>query len=906
MLEVRLLGPLEVRDRERTIPLPRQKQRALLAALVLRRGQVVSQDRLVEELWGKEAPRAALQALHNYVSQLRKALGPDVLLTRPPGYVVELEPEQVDVERFERLVADAQACALREREAKLREALELFRGPPLADLTFEPFAQAEVPRLEELEVAAREALVDARLELGGHAEVVSELEALVVRHPYRERLHGQLMLALYRSGRQAEALAAYQQARRALVAELGIEPGDALHGLERAILRQDPSLRPPAREKPAGEAPEPPQAPAPRPSRKTVTVLVSGLVSASTLAEELDPEALRRLHDRYSVVARAAAERHGGSVERATGQAVTAVFGVPLVHEDDALRALRAAVDLRDELAASDSAGRRLDTRIGVSTGEVLVDGEALTTGGAVSLAERLAREARPGEIILGEQTRRLVQEVASVEEVRLHEPPDDRAPLAFRLVELAADSYDRVLRLDSPLVGRERQVGLLSSAFENVVADRACHLFTVLGPAGVGKSRLVREFLERLGEGAAVLQGRCLPYGEGITFWPLIEALRQAAASFGAEAEAVLELAGGTGPAEETFAAARRLFESLARLRPLVVVFDDLHWAEPTFLDLVEELAQWSREAPVLVLCLARPELHDLRPAWGGGKPNASSVTLEPLTNEECERLVDNLLGDSRLVEPVRAYVVGAADGNPLVVEELLAMLVDRDVLRLEGGHWTSTQMPAIGIPPSVHALLASRIDRLPDAERLVIELASVEGKRFDRVSVVELADDELRPHVDTLLAALVHREFVRPLPDGDDTFSFRHQLVRDAAYASIPKQARAELHERYAAWLEHRSGRRTGEIEEILGYHLEQASGLRAELGPLDEHGQTLARSAAARLESAGRRALARADERAATKLFRRAVELLPAEAPERLALMHELQALVRRRAPVVRPTD
>jgi len=749
MLEIRLLGPLEIRDGSRSFAVPRLKPRALLAVLALSAGRVVSKDRLVDDLWGEDAPKTARHALENYVSDLRKLLGGDVLSTHAPGYVLRLDADQVDTLRFERLV----------RESRAHEAVALLRGRPLEDVAEAPFAAVEIARLEELEIAAREDLFAA--EPLGPASV-TELEQLIARHPYRERLRGLLMLALYRSGRQADALAAYRAARTTLADDLGIEPGDELQELERAILRQDPALRVAAAAVP--EAPKQRRA-----GRKTVTVAFIELA-----LDRVDPEALQPALDE----ARAIAERHGGTLRRHGGGSISCVFGVPTVHEDDALRAVRAAVELRDLLT-------ELEPRTGISTGEVYVDTEQSVTGEPLSRAEQLARTAAPGEILVAPETLRLVGDAASAE--------------GARLVELNADT-GRALRLDSPLVGRERQLRALQSAFANAVADRTCHLFTVLGPAGVGKSRLLAELTAGLGGDATVLRGRCLPYGEGVTYWPLREA-------------------GIEGEPE----AARGAFETLARSKPLVVCFDDLHWAEPAFLDLVEDVAE-SRGGSMLLVCLARPELLDVRPGWGGGRVNVSSVLLEPLSDEESGRLIDNLLGPSDLPEIVRDWIVSTAEGNPLFVEEMLASLVDQEVLRPHAEGWTTVEMPALAIPPSVQALIAARIDRLPDDERTVLELASIGGTRFHLEAVAELAPEG--HDVERQLAALVRKELLRPR-ESKHSFAFRHQLVRDAAYDSMPKQLRADLHERLAEWLRPREG------DEIAAYHLEQAGGLRRELG-------------------------------------------------------------------------
>jgi DNA-binding SARP family transcriptional activator len=785
VLEFLLLGPVEVRDGDRVVEVPRKKQRTLLAILALDAGRVVSTDRLVDGLWGENPPKTAKHALESYVSELRKILGRDTIVTQPGGYLLDADPERVDVLRFERLVTEARAGDMAER---LRDALALKRGPALGDLAEEPFARTEAARIAELELGAREELVDAELEVGRHAEMVVVLEPLVAAHPYRERLRAQLMLALYRSGRQADALATYQDARRILVEELGIDPGEELQELQRAILRQDAALRAPRTAEP--ELAEPRSGA--RAGRKTVTILAAGLANADELADRLDPEPLRVVLDRYVDLGRKAVARHGGTWQPRGGEAVLAVFGVPVAHEDDALRAVRAAVELREGVSALNDGllpghGVFLELRAAVATGEVLVQPDAadLVTGRAVSLAERHERAARPGQILVGENTYRLVKEVVVAEQ--------ESDPDSYRLVELLPDGHRRALRLDSPIVGRRRQLAALASAFESAVSDRALHLFTVLGPAGVGKSRLVEEFLASLEDVADVRRGRCLPYGEGVEYRPLEEA----------------------GIVDDDIGA-------LARERPLVVALDDLQWADPKLLDLVERLAVSVRDARVVLVCSARPELLELRPAWGGGKPNATSILLEPLSEAESERLLDNLLGESDLPGPVRDYLVRTGEGNPLFVEELLAMLVERDILRREAGRWTTTEIPRIPIPPTVQALVAARIDRLPEGERTVLELASVEGKLFGLDVVADLAPAQLRDDVDAHLAALVRKELVRPRPDEPGGFAFRHQLMRDAAYASIPMSVRATLHERLARLL-----------DEDAEYHLSQAQRYRAELG-------------------------------------------------------------------------
>jgi len=817
VLEIRLLGPLEVRDDDVVIEVRRRKQRALLAALALRAGELATADRLIDDLWGERAPRTAKHALENYISDLRKVLGKNAIVTQANGYVLDLDPGRVDVVRFEQLVREAREHPPAARAATLRAALALARAEPLVDLEFEPFALAAAPRIRELELAAREELVDAEFELGHHADILPVLEGLVGAHPYRERLRGQLMLALYRSGRQVEALSAYRDARTMLVEELGIDPGDDLQELERAILRQDPSLRAPS-PGPPGVDPGPSRAESKgRPSRKTVTIVVAEVSNVSALADTLDPEPLRGVLDRYQSAARAAVESHGGSCGRLAGEAVQGVFGAPRTHEDDALRGVRAAHELRVAVGVVNDGllsehGVFLEVRTALATGEVLVtpDSSELATGRAVARAEALERGARPGQILLDESTYSVVRDVVEAEALAPEEA--HAVPGAYRLVALLPDTFGRTLRLDSPLVGRRRQLAALAGAFESAVADEALHLFTVLGAPGVGKSRLVRQFVESVEGVATVLEGQCLPYGESITYRPLVEALRDF----------------GVGK-DELASDARAILERVARERPLVVALDDLHWGDPSLLDVLESVAASSRGASILLVCSARPELLEDRPGWGGGLTNSSSVLLEPLSAAESERLMDNLLGESDLPDSIRDYIVDTSQGNPLFVEELLAMLVDRNVLQRESGRWTTTQVPAIQLPPTIQALIASRIDRLPEDERVVLEISSVAATTsFERGAVVNLAAEEIQADVEGLLAELVRKELVRPEPD-EERLAFRHQLIRDAAYASLPMQVRGDLHERLAGFYERRTPRTAADAE-LSEYHREQAEQYRA----------------------------------------------------------------------------
>jgi predicted ATPase/class 3 adenylate cyclase len=661
-----------------------------------------------------------------------------------------------------------------------------------------------------------------------------------------------------------------------------------------------------------------------RRARKTVTVVFADVTGSTALGETIDPESLQQVMGRYFAAMRAVLKRHGGTVEKFIGDAVVGVFGIPVVHEDDALRAVRAAGEMRDDLAALNvklerERGVTIAVRTGVNTGEVIAgdpgSGASFATGDATNVAARLEQAAQPGEILLGPDTYRLVRDAVEVEVTEPLTLKGKAEPFpAFRLLTIAPDAPGRLRRLDSPLVGRERERARLRQAFEHAVTDGACHLFTVLGAAGVGKSRLVEEFLRDVGDSALVVRGRCLPYGEGITFWPALELVKDAAAivdedspdearakislrvSQEPDAELVadrladlLGLGEAAGAAEETFWAVRRLLEALAVERPVVALLDDIHWAAPALLDLIEHVADWSRDASIVILCLARPELLDERPTWGGGKLHATTVLLEPLPDADCHQLMENLLGP--VEGAVGTRVVEVAEGNPLFVEELLAMLVEDGMLARQNGGWAATAaVDTLEVPATINTLLAARLDRLAADERHVIERASVIGKIFERGAVVELAPEPLRATVPTHLLALVRKEMIRPDRStlAEEAYRFRSILLRDAAYDALPKEVRAELHERFAVWLEQTAGERSAEYDEIVGYHLEQAVRLRQQLGGGND--VELGRRGAERLALAGRRARARGDDRAAANLLQRAAALLPSDDRSRGKLMSE----------------
>ena len=656
--------------------------------------------------------------------------------------------------------------------------------------------------------------------------------------------------------------------------------------------------------------------------RKVVTIVFADVTGSTALGERLDPEALRRVMGRYFDEMAAVIQRHGGTVEKFIGDAVMAVFGIPRLHEDDALRAVRAAIGMGEALATLNGDlermyGERLGMRIGVNTGEVVAGdptaGQRLVTGDPVNVSARLEQAAAPDEVLLGLPTYRLVRDAVDVEPV---EPltlkgKQERVP-AYRLLAVSAHTAGHERHLDSPMIGRTEELSVLEHALERAVTDRTPHLFTLMGSAGVGKSRLVQEFLTRNLNDATVLHGRCLSYGEGITFFPLADVVRQAARIVDTDApevarskldavvagapqgERVARLVAGLfgwaepGSTEDAFWAVRRLLEHLARDRPVVVVFDDIHWGEPTFLDLIDHLSDWTRDAAVLLLCIARPELLEVRPGWGGERSNATSILLDPLPGDEASRLVDNLLGRAEIPRPVRERILGAAEGNPLFVEEMLGMLIDDGLLRFEDGAWRSAaDLADVTVPPTIHLLLAARLDRLDAEERGTIERGSVEGQVFHVGAVATLSPATLRPRVSSLLLGLARKLLIRPDRAefaGDDAFRFRHLLIRDAAYQAMAKEQRADLHERFADWLARAASGRMTEYEEILAHHLEQAYRYRVELTSRDDRAIELGRRAGRHLFACAQRAGEREDLLAARGFLERCIELVP-EGPERL---------------------
>jgi class 3 adenylate cyclase/tetratricopeptide (TPR) repeat protein len=619
--------------------------------------------------------------------------------------------------------------------------------------------------------------------------------------------------------------------------------------------------------------------------RKLATVLFADLVGSTELVATADPEVVRsRVTGFFDLVAECLVA-HGGTVEKFAGDAVMAAFGVPVAHEDDAERAVRAALAIVD--AVHDLG---LEVRIGVESGEIVADDTDSTfaTGRAVNAAARLQQAAEPGEVLLGPVVRSLARDAVVTESLGPQSARGFAAGVeAWRALSVSEEVGRRVT-VSMPFVGRAEELELLHNTFGRAVRDRRVHLVTVFGEPGVGKSRLAREFSAGV-ERATVLAGRCLPYGEGVTYWAMSEVVKTAAgitdddsmeaaaeklrACCGDEAVAdllglasgVLDAVGGERAATEIAWAARTWATELASVQPLVLVFEDLHWAEEEMLDLVEHLADSVRDVPILIICLARNDLLDRRRGWGGGKVRASAIELQALSRGDSETLVDAFScgAPAALTPERRAAVLDTTEGNPLFLEETVRMLLE------------SGAAGAPGIPHTVQAMIAARIDRLPSVAKSVLQRASVAGRTFPAGAIAALLDDREAAEG---LDELTQREFLvreeRSAIRGEDAYRFKHVLIRDVAYASLPKSSRGAFHRRLAAWLAERAS--ADELVEIRAYHLDEATHIARELeGRVPAE---LAADAATALERAGRRALAREANRAARRLLLRAVDLEP----------------------------
>ena len=857
-----VLGPLLVQVSGREVNLSGVKERGLLAFLLLRANETVPPERLIDALWPGDPPATARNSLQVRLSHLRKLLGAERIETRH-GYRLAVTSNDLDLLRFRELVVEARSHRDELQPARaaenLAEALALWRGEVLPEFSENPSFRTEVARLADEHLAAFEARVDAELDLGQTGELVPELEAAVAANPLREQLMWQLMVALYRAGRQVDALDAYALARRQLVDELGLEPSPLLSDLHQRILNQDPALSTPR--------PVPVRTAGP-PSRRNLTIVLAVLDAP----EGIDPEAAGRMLEDARSRAGAIFEDHN-AVSSAVAGGLVGAFGLPVAREDDPLRAIRAASELsRDD-----------QLKVAVETGVALASDLALADDRLVAALTRLAETVSPGRVVLGPGARAAVADAVEVA---------DSVLVSF---DPAAEPIPR--HFDAPLIGRVREFERLRESLRWAIRNSSGHLVTVLGPAGIGKSRLARELCATVPDEAIILNGRCLAYGSG-AFWPLAEMVKQAAGD--TTPEALLDLLGnlpdrrsvvdqlaaalGTGTgmrAEDAFWAFRKLFMALAADQPLVLLFEDLHWAEGRLLDFIEELVERAEATPILVVCLARPDLFERRPSWGGGKLDAESIQLSPLSNESSDELI-RILGES-IPEAARTQIAARAEGNPLFIEQLVALAVD------------DPQASPDAIPPSIHAVLAARIDRLDSEERVFVERASIIGLEFSLSGAAALSSPpRSESEMSAIAGRLVRKELLRPTgPEvrGDQQYRFGHILIRDVAYGSVLKATRAELHERFARRLERGLADHSAEIEEIIGYHLERSYELQRELKLLGPELDELANEGGKWLAAAGSREIDRSNLVRGADLLRRALALMTGETRERGVALRQL---------------
>ncbi|MGQ0668965.1 MAG: adenylate/guanylate cyclase domain-containing protein [Actinomycetota bacterium] len=648
------------------------------------------------------------------------------------------------------------------------------------------------------------------------------------------------------------------------------------------------------------------------PRRRLITAVFCDLVGSTELAEHIDPEPLRKLLDRYFESMRASIERHGGSVEKFIGDAVVGTFGAPLAHEDDTLRAVRAALEMRKAAADLDAEladpDVRVRVRIGISSGEALAD-EATASQGRISgdvfnTAARLQSVAEPGDVVVSVAAERMLQgrvDLAPLGPITLKGKAEPVG--AYRVLGVRTQAVP-----ETPLVGRERALSAMLQALEDAIDASACVLVTVLAPAGVGKSRLATAFAEAVRERATVLVGQTPSYGEGVTFAPLIELLAHASEEASGDAEKIAtalreRLAGqpdgasvgdriaqilGVGEAVGADAswAVRRLLEVVASERSLVVVLEDAHWAEPPMLDLLDSVVE-RIHGPTLVLCLARPELLEQRPTWAAGKPRTTTMTLPPLSAPDAHRLAELLLGADAPASVVQR-VCETAEGNPLYLEQLTAMLIDQQLL--VDGRWVGAGDAEVEIPVTLQALLASRLDRLDPSTRLVLETASVQGRRFRVAALLALAPEAEPVEVEAALVSLDRRGLVQPEDETGGRWRFAHALIAEAAYRGLPKELRADLHERLADWIVQVDAEQP-DVDESVARHLERALHFREELGSRDAYSAGLAARAGELFANAGARAFAALDLITSRDLLGRAAALLPAGSPRRLDILPNL---------------
>jgi DNA-binding SARP family transcriptional activator/class 3 adenylate cyclase len=835
-----LLGSLEVLDDDLPVPLGGVKQRAALGFLLLHANRVVATSKLLQALWSRDVPPTARKMLQNAVSGLRGVLTPHggnpegsaLLLTHAPGYLLRVDQNSLDLSCFQQLTeqgrGDLSAGNWPAAAKVLRKALGLWRGPVLADLAETGINWPELTAIRDWRLATQEDCFEAELACGRHYEIIGELESLIEVEPYRERLNGQLMLALYRCGRQVDALSVYRRTRAALVEELGLEPGRELQELERAILDHAPALDlPPSvqrRHLLAVGQPSPvsapvvitppavqPAAPAVSVEAMDVTTVERKLVSVVMVSAQLglaagdgDPEDVDAVHQEVASVVSAEVSRLGGVVGGNVGSVFLALFGVPKTTEDDADRAVRASLAIRDRLAAV------ADVQIGVATGDSLVRlpsaGTPTATGVLLDQCRQLMALSPLGAVRACTATREAAGSVTW---------EADAAPTGgWQAVSCVSPrGATRRSQAAVPFVERERELLVLQGLLDEVRTRRRPHFVTVLGEAGVGKTRLVNELTSSC---STALRGTATAFGDDHGYGPLsdvvsgfssFDTLRAALASLVGVGELADRLHGslaclaepGSGVRPD-FPAWRRFLEEVAESDPLVVFLEDVHWANDVVLDFVEELSEHAGSVPLLVIATARPELLQRRPAWFGGKRNATTISLEPLSHNGTRSLLNSLLHTRELSAELWQALVSCVGGNPLFATEYARMVADPRMPCVQNGS-------SLPIPPSVRGVLTAQLDSLPSEVKAVLQDAAVAG---DLVSPGAVAAAGQRDPLDVAkaLELLEQRDFLRRQGRNSETgeieYGFRHLLVRDVVAEQLPRAVRTSKQERALAWFE------------------------------------------------------------------------------------------------------
>jgi DNA-binding SARP family transcriptional activator len=861
-MRFRILGPLEAHTAARPVSIGAAKPRALLGTLLLHANEVVSTDRLVDELWGEQPPQTAAKLVQGYVHSLRKELGADTVRTVAPGYRIEVDRDELDLLRFEGLTEEARAAPLERAVALRRAALDLWRGPPLADVELQGVARHEVGRLSELHLATQLDLFETELALGRHSPLVGELQLLVAAHPYQERLRGLLILALYRSGRQAEALEAYQAVRRTLSDELGLEPGQALRDLESAILRNDERLLAVGAPEPAAGPPAPP-APPPSPQvgeLRPLTALFADIVGTTALAERLSPDDFRVLVGGCVTQMSQAVEEYGGMVQAYTGDGICAYFGVPVTHEDDPERAARSALRILDVVGdyARDIAAAwsipDFAVRVGVNSGTVSVgevgagNPQVAAFGEAVNVAHHVMRAASPGTVAIGVETARRIGDRFTLE------PRAALLSMAGRSERVAVSrlvgAREARPRRPRSLVGRDSEVARLHTVAADLGAGRG-QVLLLVGEAGVGKTRMLAELRWAVPERISWLEGNCLSYG-GLASWPFIEMLRRWLDLEAGDAEVVVRtrararltpllgddpggalaglgrLLGIESGAEDAGRAYVTWVEALTAESPVVVAIEDLHWAHATTRQLAEDLLALTDRAPLLLVATLRRDVET--EGWRfrtrvltDFSHRATELTLDALAAEPMEEILRNLLPGA-LDDTVGREVVARAEGNPLYLEELLRALLEGGGLDRRHRTWTTTLRPSALLPPALENLLVARIDRLSESARRLAQVAAIIGREFQLRLLERVAGEGTGDDLAELLRAEIVREERRyPEP----VYAFRHGLLQEASLSSLTKDRRRELYGAVAAALEAAETASLDDyVEQLAHYHAQSGN--------------------------------------------------------------------------------